>query len=117
MPSPKDLVPIKGSERQPLPGARAVGPADANEHMEVTVVIRPPGSLQDLASEDTLQSSLRSRQQASVDRATAFAADPDDINKVEDFANEYGLHVVKIDAPSHKIVLSGSVADMSAAFG
>src|SRR5215813_11869658 len=32
--------PLKGSERQPLSGARAVGKADPDERLEVTVVLR-----------------------------------------------------------------------------
>ena len=31
---------LKGSERRPLPGARAIGNADPEERLEVTVLVR-----------------------------------------------------------------------------
>ncbi len=36
-----DRVPIKGSERSPLAGARATGPVDPNEQIGVSVYVRP----------------------------------------------------------------------------
>jgi hypothetical protein len=33
-------VPLRGSERQPLPGARAVGPVDPNEEIRVSLFLR-----------------------------------------------------------------------------
>jgi kumamolisin len=32
--------PLKGSERQPLPGAKAIGKADPAERLEVSVLLR-----------------------------------------------------------------------------
>ena len=34
------LHPLKGSERQPLPGAKSVGKADPAERLEVSVLLR-----------------------------------------------------------------------------
>jgi hypothetical protein len=34
-------IPLKGSERIALPGARVVAPADPTERLEVTVLVRP----------------------------------------------------------------------------
>jgi hypothetical protein len=36
MATPKGRVPVPGSERVPLPGARAVGAVPGDEHVEVT---------------------------------------------------------------------------------
>ena len=33
-------IPLKGSERSVPPGAKVVAPADSNEHMEVSVLVR-----------------------------------------------------------------------------
>jgi hypothetical protein len=32
---------LKGSERSALPNARAIGPADQHERLEVSVIVRP----------------------------------------------------------------------------
>ena len=33
--------PLKGSEKAPLPNARVLGPADPQERLEVSVIVRP----------------------------------------------------------------------------
>ena len=33
--------PLKGSEKAPLPNARVLGPADSQERLEVSVIVRP----------------------------------------------------------------------------
>ena len=33
-------IPLKGSERTPLPGSRATGPADPSERLQVSVLLR-----------------------------------------------------------------------------
>jgi hypothetical protein len=43
-------VPLKGSERAAVPGARELAPAEATERMEVSVIVRRrgPGALRDV---------------------------------------------------------------------
>jgi hypothetical protein len=41
MSSPKDRIPVPGSERAPLPGAPAVDAANPDESIQVTVLLRP----------------------------------------------------------------------------
>jgi hypothetical protein len=40
MSTPKKQVPLAGSERTPLEGAREVGPASLNENVDVTIRLR-----------------------------------------------------------------------------
>jgi kumamolisin len=49
--------------------------------------------------------------------ASAHGADPKDIEKVQSFAHQHGLDVVDIKVPQRRIVLSGTVASFSNAFG
>jgi kumamolisin len=111
---------LKGSERTPLAGARAVGPADPNERTEVTVRLRPreSGTLEDLVGKLTRAKSGRRPQfftREEFERTHASAAE--DIEKVAAFARASGLVVVETSASRRSVVLSGTVAALSRAFG
>ncbi|HVW67522.1 MAG TPA: S53 family peptidase [Steroidobacteraceae bacterium] len=109
---------LKGSERAPLPGARAVAPADPKEPVEVCVLIRRRSqqALQDRVSR--LSRADRSLGHLSRDEfARQFAADSGDIAAVKTFAAQHGLRVVQEHAARRTVTLSGTVAQMEAAFG
>ncbi len=88
MPTNPKRVIIRGSEKDALPGAKSVGPVDANERLEVTVKIRPKKPLDDLTSSSAFADTLPgSRTYLSRDEfAATYGADPQDIAKVEAFA-------------------------------
>jgi kumamolisin len=97
---------IPGSERSPLPGSHVLGDADASQQLTVTVFLRakkdepaPAGALSRVAFAD------------------AYGADPADARSVEDFARAHGLTVVESSSGRRSVVLRGTVAQMSAAFG
>ncbi len=119
MPTSSDRVAIPGSERTPAPGARKAGPAEPNEQIRVSVYVRPGRStdpaaaVQELASQPTGQRRHLSRDEY----AATYGADPNDLARVESFAKDHGLAVEQTDAARRVIVLSGTVAAMSAAFG
>src|SRR2546425_12889632 len=100
MPSPSN--PIRGSERSPLPGARAIGPADANERLEVTVQVRPRSGARfaalakDIAEGRAPKASGGHMTHEEVEQA--HAADPGDLGKVEAFAKEHGLALLERSA-------------------
>jgi kumamolisin len=48
---------------------------------------------------------------------SAHGAAPDDLVKVEQFADEHGLSVVEVSPARRTLVLSGTVASLSDAFG
>jgi len=102
-------VPVPGSERAPVPGARRVGPADPREDVEVTVVLRRRG--EPPATYYTAEPLAR------ADFEVRHGADPDDIAQVEAFAGANGLRVVEVSSARRSVVLSGTVAALSAAFG
>jgi kumamolisin len=110
--------PLKGSERKPLPGARAVGNADPTERLEVSVLLRRRNGaalterVQKLARRENAGGHL-SRQQFEAQ----FSADADDIAAVKKFAQAHGLVVVQEHPGRRTVVLSGTVAQFDAAFG
>ena len=107
-----------GSERKKLPGAILTGPADPEERLEVTLLLRhnAVAALQDrverLAKGDYALAPL-SREEF----AARHGARPDDIEAVKKFAAEHHLAVVSVSPARRSVVLSGVVKDFSAAFG
>jgi kumamolisin len=97
---------VPGSERRALANARVVGDVDASEALDVTLVLRPK-------NDGALQPGTLSRQAL----AERYGAAPTDIAKVEAFARENGLTIVKSDAARRSVLLRGTVAAMNAAFG
>ncbi len=97
---------IPGSERSPLPGSRIVGDAEPTAEATVTVFLRseggdvpPPGAL------------------SRVEFADAYGAAPADVQKVEAFGRAHGLRVVESSSGRRSVVLRGTIAQLSAAFG
>ena len=108
---------LKGSERQPMPGARAVGKADPTERLEVSVILRNTAgaelreTVQKLASGDQSVGHVRRE-----DFTGQYGAQQADIDAVKKFASEHGLAVVDQDAARRTVVLSGTVAAFNRAF-
>jgi len=110
--------PLKGSERKPLPGAKAVGPADPSERLEVSVLLRRRNA--DALKERVTKLSRRDRAGGHLSREEfeeQFGADSTDIAAVKKFAAMHGLSVVQEHAGRRTVVLSGTVAQFSEAFG
>jgi kumamolisin len=85
-------VSLAGSERTPAPDARPIGGLDAAQRIEVTVVLRR--------------------------RAPAPAgADPDDVRLVRETLTSMGLEVTGVDAPSRRMKVVGTLAELQEAFG
>jgi kumamolisin len=120
MPSTKKGVPIRGSERTALKGARKVGPADPKERILVTVLVRRRPSLKSLSSAVEEISVLRPQERKHLTHeefAATHGADPAELEKVEVFAHQHGLDVVEVSPAQRRLVLSGTVAAFNKAFG
>jgi len=103
--SVESRVPVRGSDRRLPPDARRVGPADPREPVTVTVLVR----------RRPVEAAP-----ARLDRAT-FAltrgANAEDLASVERFAHDHGLTVAESSLDRRTVRLTGSVADVSSAFG
>jgi kumamolisin len=100
---------IKGSDRIPLPGARAVGESHADEWVEVTVKVKRKAALPSVDD--------RPKQMIKRDDLAAYGASQADIDKVAKTFTDHGLEVVHTDLNTRTVELAGTVAAMNAAFG
>src|SRR5579885_1328607 len=113
-------VPIPGSERQPLPGATAVAPADPNQLAQVTVRLRRRKGAQTVLKRALDLSLQLPKERTYLTREQFIAqagADPADLARVEAFARNHNLTVVDANLASRTVRLAGTVGDLSAAFG
>ena len=118
MASSNDPVELSGGGPQQTSDAHIVGPIDPNEPMLVTVTVRPraPEGLEAEIEKMSMRP-VRERNYPSREEFTAaHGADPDDLEKVEDFARCHGLKVVEANAAKRHVVLSGKAKDFMTAF-
>lgn len=112
---PAEHRPLAGSDRRPVRGATRQGPSAADERIQVSVRLRrrpDAGPLPDLREREPGTPAV-SREEF----AERFGADPADIEQVRAFAERYGLRVGEASAPRRIVQLSGTAAQLSAAFG
>jgi kumamolisin len=110
-------VPVAGSVRRPMASGRRLGIVQPLEYLQVTVMVRRRH-----ASSAALLAHLHGAPALPVQMAHAtfeayFGADPADIDQVEAFAHDHGLDVIDIKPAERRILLGGTVAAFSAAFG
>ena len=117
MPESQQRVPLPGSERTALPNARPVGAADPAARIEVTVVLRPRSTGAGVAATVSAPPPHQRQYLSREELAATSGADPNDIATVEAFAHAHGLEVVETSIARRSIILAGSVAAFSAAFG
>jgi kumamolisin len=113
-PSSRHIIP--GSQKNALPGAKALGLTQPDERIEVTLRVRPKAGA--AASREVHgDAALQVRQYLTREQyAASHGADPADLAKVAAFASAHGLQVVQSDAGRRSVVLSGPCSAMSTAF-
>ena len=87
----------------------ALGPADPDERVEVSVIVKPRRPLGELQ--------VGAQPMSREEFAASYGADPNDLARVEDFARRHGLDVVEASQPRRTVVVAGRSADVAAAFG
>ena len=108
---------LQGSAREPLPGARPLRPAAGDERLEISLILRPNDQAR---WGDRLERLGRGERPVALTReqfAGAHGTAEADLRAVGAFAAAHGLAVVQQHAARRTIVLAGTVAQMSAAFG
>lgn len=115
----KKRLPVSGSDRIPLPGAKVVGSVDPSQRIEITLQVRRKrGSDFDATVSKIASQGLTDRKYLTrAELANEAGADPEDLAKVETFAHAHNLTVTQADAARRTVKLSGRIADMSTAFG
>ena len=115
---PVGYLRVDGSERRPDRRARQIGPANSNERISVTIVLRrrsdgqPAPGLTEFARRPPLSGERLSAE----DFAARFGADPSDLERVVAFLQTHGLTVVDTDPAARTVVASGTVGQLSEAF-
>lgn len=102
-----ERVALRGSNRLAVPSANQVGQPDPNTIIEATIVVRrkaelPPPDHHQISREEF---------------AHLYGAAPADIEQVENFAAQFDLTVIEVDVARRMVRVSGTVANMSSAFG
>ena len=114
-----DRVALKGSDRAALPGGQDAGPADPNQQIEVSVLLRRGSKPGEFPSVEQMGAALpRDRKYLTRQEfARLHGATEADLEKIRAFAKQYGLKVVSEDGASRTVKLSGSVQAFNDAFG
>ncbi len=115
----KNRVALPGSERSARHGSRVVGAPDPTEQIKISIRIRPRQPLPDPATANQFSATLPNQRHylSRQDFAANYGASPEDISKVEAFAHEHNLTVVEVSPARRTVVLSGTIAALSPAFG
>src|SRR5262249_10965325 len=109
------MVPIPGSQKQPVEGATPIGPAPRDERLEVTLRLRPRSPLPKAA--DLLKPSAAPMEILSRDEfERRHGAAANDIAKIRKFAKANNLAVVRESSSRRSVILSGTVEDFNKAF-
>lgn len=98
---------LPGSEREAVPGATRLGPADPDERLDVTLYLRA-------RSHEPAESPGQPLTRAEF--AVIDGAQPADVDTVRTFAHAAGLRIVRISLAERVVVLSGTVGACSRAF-
>jgi kumamolisin len=115
----KNRVVLPGSERSARRGSRVVGAPDPNQQIKISVRVRPRQTLQTLASSNELNATPPHRRKylSREQFAANYGANPEDFAKIEAFAHEHNLTVIEASQARRTVVLSGTIAALSGAFG
>jgi len=116
---PDGYVRLKGSERRASGKAKLIGQVDDNETFPVTIVLRrredgPPFPEFDYFTKTPPRRRMRLSREEFTEK---YGAHPDEIEAVEEFAKKHGLTVKNSHAGRRHVVLEGTAAQFSAAFG
>jgi kumamolisin len=118
MSAPKKQLPLAGSERVPLEGAREIGPANPIETVDVTIRLRSRAGKKPIVNAAEFTKPIEKRTLLSrKEFEQRHGADPDSISRVESFARQCKLLVKEKSPARWTVILSGTVAAMNEAFG
>ena len=118
MSTPKKTLPLAGSDRAPMQGAQEIGPANPNETVDVTIRLRSRAGKKPIVNSEEFTKPIEKRTVLSrKEFEQRHGADPESIARIESFAREHKLIVKEKSAARRTVILSGTVAAMSQAFG
>ncbi len=118
MANPSGLVPLPRSVRTLIPGARAIGPANPDQIIRVSIRLRRARPATSLSMMPAFGSpSLRERSYLNREEfADVWGASTEDTGRVREFATRFGLTVDLEDRARRTVVVSGPVRSFRQAF-
>src|SRR5271167_4606483 len=94
MSTPKNTLPVAGSERAPMEGAKEIGPANPNETVDVTIRLRSRTGKKPIVNADEFKKPIAKRTILSrKEFEQQHGADAESIARVETFARQHKLTV------------------------
>src|SRR5580704_10632484 len=109
MSAPKNQLPLAGSERVPLEGAREVGPANPNETVDVTIRLRSRAGKKPIVNADDFEKPIENRTILTrKEFEQQHGADAASIARVEAFAGQHKLAVKEESSARRTVILSGT---------
>ncbi|HUB52794.1 MAG TPA: S53 family peptidase [Terracidiphilus sp.] len=101
---------LKGTEQMILPGARAIGPTDPHQIIEISMILKNRRSLH------SANENAHTMNHADFERE--YGADPSHVDKAKQFARENNLQVLERgdEVLRRTLVLAGTAAAMEKAF-
>ncbi len=112
MTNTQKLVEVRGSHKHPLATAQRVGQAAPGEYVEVTVLLRRPTGTAVPATLGMEKVPCLSIEELEAQHGAA----PEDMKAVEEFAQNHGLTVVRVNPGQRTIILAGTIANLSQTF-
>jgi kumamolisin len=112
-----DRVALEGSNRAPLSGAAAIGYANPDERIEVTVVLQPSAQLTKEVDEMNKIPFKERKYLTDEEFEKKYGPSQGELEKVCKFAHENGLEVKDLNKAARTIKLAGTVSSMDKAFG
>lgn len=118
MAAPEGFVAVPGSETSPPAAAQAAGPVDAQQQIEVTVLLRHRPSSPELSPlpEVATRCAREGRYLSREELSASYGASPDDVAAIQTFARQHNLVVVSVNMGARTVILSGTVQALSGAF-
>jgi len=116
---PEGYARIEGTERRAVAQSKLLGPADANEVVRISIVLRrhPDGPPFPTPQELAKVPAHKRRRMPEAEFASKYGASPADLDAVKRFATAAGLTVHETHAARRSVVASGTVSHMEKAFG
>ncbi|HEX8816207.1 MAG TPA: S53 family peptidase [Terriglobales bacterium] len=108
---------LTASEREPLAGAKEIGPAKSTEMVDVTIRLRRKDKKPVMSATEFTKPIHERTHLTRHQFEQQHGADPASIARIEAFANEHKLTVKEKSAARRTVILSGTVAAVSHAFG
>jgi len=115
--SPRSVIP--GTHRTAKDNSKVVGPVPDNQMIEITVMLRSENTRSEFHAQAmaVVQPHTSRKILSREEFAKKFGASSADIAKIEAFAKQSGLTVLKVNKAQRSVILSGTAAALSTAFG